>query len=53
MSDCCYVEVSAMSRSLVQRSPIECGVSSVMEEPYTGVFGPPALSSHGKKIFNK
>jgi len=25
---CCQVEVSATGRSLVQRSPIECGVSS-------------------------
>ena len=24
---CCQVEVSATGRSLVQRSPIECGVS--------------------------
>jgi hypothetical protein len=24
---CCEVEVSAMGRSLVQRSPTECGVS--------------------------
>jgi hypothetical protein len=26
---CCQVEVSATSRSLVQRSPTECGVSNV------------------------
>jgi len=25
--ECCQVEVSASGRSLVQRSPIECGVS--------------------------
>ena len=25
---CCQVEVSAVSRSLVQRSPTDCGVSS-------------------------
>jgi hypothetical protein len=25
--ECCKVEVSAMGRSLVQRSPIECDVS--------------------------
>jgi len=37
---CCQVEVSASSRSLVQRSPIECGVSarnreaSIMRRPW-------------------
>jgi len=29
---CCKVEVSATSRSLVQRSPIECGVSGCDRE---------------------
>ena len=37
---CCRVEVSAMVRSLVQRSPTECGVSecdrkaSIMRRPW-------------------
>jgi hypothetical protein len=36
---CCQVEISASGRSLVQRSPIECGVSeydleaSIMKRP--------------------
>ena len=29
---CCQVEVSAMGRSLVQRSPIECSVSDCGQE---------------------
>jgi hypothetical protein len=28
---CCQVEVSATGRSLVQRSPTECGVSQVCD----------------------
>jgi hypothetical protein len=28
--ECCKVEVSASGRSLVQRSPTECGVSVIM-----------------------
>ena len=38
---CCQVEVSALGRSLVQRSPTECGVSecgreaSKMRRPWT------------------
>ena len=28
---CCQVEVSSTGRSLIQRSPIECGVSKVCD----------------------
>ena len=38
---CCQIEVSAMGRSLVQRSPTECGVSSVISKPQRwGSLGP-------------
>jgi hypothetical protein len=35
---CCHVEVSAMGRSLVQRSPTECGASktAITQGYYTG-----------------
>ena len=51
---CCQVEVSATGRSLVQRSPTECGVFEcdhevlIMGRPWpTG--GGRVLSRHGKK----
>jgi len=48
----CQVEVSAIGRSLVQKNPIECGVS-VIEKFRRGVPGPLGLSSHEgeKSIF--
>jgi hypothetical protein len=46
---CCRVEVSATGLSLVQRSPIECGVS-VIEEPRRGGLGLLGLSGHEEKI---
>jgi hypothetical protein len=52
MSVSCEDEVYVTSRSFVQRSPTECGVSSV-EELHTGGLGPTGLLSHGKKIFNQ
>ena len=39
---CCQVEVSATSRSLVQRNPTECGVSECDREPL--VMGRPWLT---------
>jgi len=30
---CCQAEISAKGRSLVQRSPTDCGVSSVTVKP--------------------
>jgi hypothetical protein len=46
---CCRVEVSATGRSLLQRSPTECGVS-VIEEPRSGGLGIIGLSRQEKKI---
>jgi hypothetical protein len=34
---CCQVEVSATSRSLVQRSPTDCGVSDVWSKEITNL----------------
>ena len=52
---CCQGEVSAASRSLVQRSPTECGVSecdreaSTMRRPWsTGWVGGGAVAPWGK-----
>jgi hypothetical protein len=45
---CCRVEVSATGRSLVQSSPIECGVC-VIAEPHKGGLGPLGLSNQGDK----
>ena len=50
---CCHVEVFATGRSLVQRSPTECGVSecdrepSIMKRPWTT---PGGCSMEEKKI---
>ena len=35
---CCQVEVSASGRSLVQRSPTECGVSECEQQPTKGYW---------------
>jgi hypothetical protein len=49
---CCQVQVSATGRSLVQRSPTECGVSecdresSIMSRPW-----PNGLLGHGEKKY--
>ena len=43
----CWVEVSAKDRSLIQRSPTECGVS-VIVEPYREGLGSLELSSYKK-----
>jgi hypothetical protein len=45
---CCQVEVSASGRSLVQRSPTECGVSECDHISST-VRRPLGLSRHGGK----
>lgn len=38
---CCQVEVSATSRSLVQMSPVDCGLSVFSESPRsTRIFEP-------------
>ena len=44
---CSHVEVSVTSRSLVQRTPTECGVS--IECDRKGDPGPQGLSNHEKK----
>jgi len=44
----CHIEVSAISRSLVQKNPTECGVS-VIEKSCRGVLGPLGLSSNERK----
>jgi hypothetical protein len=54
---CCQVEASATSRSLVQRSPADCGVSQICvtmkprrnEEAQAHI----GLSSHKKKLTMK
>jgi hypothetical protein len=51
---CCQVEVSAMGRSLIQRSPTECGVSEC--DLGTLSMGKPSLtrlgmSNHEKNIY--
>ena len=47
----CQVEVSATGRSLVQRSPTECGVSECdLETSTMRSLGPLGLSSHKKII---
>jgi len=47
---CCQVEVSAMGRSLVQRSPTEHSVSDCdLEIKRSGGLGPLGLSTHAKK----
>jgi hypothetical protein len=45
---CCRVEVSATGRSLVQRSPTECGVSERDRRPHRGNLGLLRLLSHEK-----
>jgi len=44
---CSHVEVSVTRRSLVQRTPTECGVS--IECDRKGDPGPQGLSNHEKK----
>jgi hypothetical protein len=44
----CQIEVSAISRSLVQKNPTECGVS-VIEKSCRGVPGTLGLSSNERK----
>jgi len=46
---CCQVEVSATGRSLIQRSPTECGCLNVVEETHRGVQRPLGLLSHEEK----
>ena len=50
---CCQVEVSATGRSLVQRSPTECGVSECdLDTSTTRRSGPLGLpSNEGKKNY--
>jgi hypothetical protein len=50
---CCQVEVSATGRSLVQRSPTECGVSVISKSQQWGVLGPLGMSSYEKKDVNE
>ena len=45
---CCRVKVSTTNRSLVQSSPIECGVS-VIAESHRGGLGQLGLSNQGEK----
>jgi hypothetical protein len=44
----CQVGVSAMGRSFVQRSPIECGVPVIPNHQQRGGLGQLGLSSHEK-----
>jgi len=46
---CCQVEVSATGRSLLQRSPTECGVSECDRGTSQKMPRPTGLSSHKKK----
>ena len=48
---CCKLEVSAKSRSLVQRIPTDCGVLSVTSKPQQWGLGPLGLSSRKRKWF--
>ena len=51
----CEVKFSATGRSLVQKSPTECGVSECDRGPHTVDLGPLEMSNNGKnceEIFN-
>ena len=49
---CCQVEVSASGRSLVRRSPTECGVSECDRERLRGGLSPLELTTQEEKNVN-